>query len=78
MTCCVFSSAASGVDYSDHVVQYQLVWDLYDQEILSDLLCDERVDRMTVEIVEFIAKKERVSNESTSSVGHSQQKRVCN
>ena len=66
----------SMVDYSDEVIQDQLVKGLADQEILADLLGDEKADRTTDQIVEFIARKEQaklergtVVYESTAAVG---------
>ena len=63
------------MDYSDEVIQDQLVKGLADQEILADLLGDEKADRTTMQIVEFIARKEQakhergtVSCESTTAV----------
>ena len=45
------------IDYSDRVIQDQLVWGILDQEILADLLGDKKTDRSTEEIVEYIATK---------------------
>ena len=49
----------NNIDYSDNVIQDQLVRGIADQEILADLLGDEKSDRTTKEIVEFIARKEQ-------------------
>ena len=76
------------VDYSDEVIQDQLVKGLADQEILADLLGDEKADRTTMQIVEFIARKEQakqergtVSCESTTAVWNQAQmpaiNRIC-
>ena len=77
----------SMVDYSDEVIQDQLVKGLADQEILADLLGDEKADRTTDQIVEFIARKEQaklergtVVCESTSAVGQAPKpakSRIC-
>ena len=57
------------IDYSDNVIQDQLVRGIADQEILADLLGDEKSDRTTKEIVEFIARKEqaKIERETVSS-----------
>ena len=57
------------IDYSDKVIQDQLVRGIADQEILADLLGDEKTDRTTEEIVEYIARKEQAKAERGTVAG---------
>ena len=57
------------IDYSDKVIQDQLVRGIADQEILADLLGDEKTDRTTEEIVEYIARKEQAKSERGTVAG---------
>ena len=51
------------VDYSESVIQDQLIRGLADQEILAELLGDEKTDRTLDQIVGFIARKEQAKQE---------------
>ena len=51
------------IAYEDSVIQDQLVRGIADQDILAELLGDEKSDRATSEIVEFIARKEQAKAE---------------
>ena len=51
------------VDYSHSVIQDQLIRGLADQEILAELLGDEKTDRSLDQIVEYIARKEQAKQE---------------
>ena len=59
------------IDYADHVIQDQLVRGIADHEILADLLGDEKTDRSTTEIVEYIARKEQARAERGTVCGES-------
>lgn len=54
---------ANTIAYEDSVIQDQLVRGIADQDILADLLGDEKSDRTTSEIVDFIARKEQAKSE---------------
>ena len=64
------------VDYADMVIQDQLVRGIADQEILADLLGDEKSDRLTSDIVDFIARKEQAKSECGTVAGDSTAARV--
>ena len=59
------------IDYADNVIQDQLVRGIADKEILADLLGDERTNRSTADIVEYIARKEQATAERTTVSGDS-------
>ena len=50
------SSCNAQTDYSEEVIRDQLVRGLYDQDIVADLIGDEKTDRTLLETVEFIAR----------------------
>ena len=64
---CDFTVICSGceaeTDYSEEVIGDQLVRGLDDQDILADLLGDDKNDRTLKETVEFIARKEQAKVE---------------
>ena len=64
------------VDYADMVIQDQLLRGIADQEILADLLGDEKSDRLTSDIVDFIARKEQAKSECGTVAGDSTAARV--
>ena len=51
------------------MIQDQLVLGIADKEILADLLGDERTNRSTADIVEYIACKEQATAERTTVSG---------
>ena len=57
------------INYADHMIQDQLVRGIADHEILADLLGDEKTDRSTTEIVDFIARKEQAEAERSTVCG---------
>ena len=57
------SECQAVIDYSDQVIGDQLVRGLDDQEILADLLGDDKTDRNLHETVQFIARKEQAKLE---------------
>ena len=67
---CDFTVTCSGceakTDYSEEVIGDQLVRGLDDQDILADLLGDDKIDRTLKEMVEFIARKEQAKLERGS------------
>ena len=52
-----------------HMIQDQLVRGITDHEILADLLGDEKTDRSTTEIVDFISRKEQAEAEHSTVCG---------
>ena len=50
------------VDFSQEVIQDQLIKDLSDTDIVSDLLEDVKLDRTLDEVVEFVARKEQAKS----------------
>ena len=61
----------NNIDYADHVIQDQLVRGIADHEILADLLGDEKTNRSTTEIVEYIARREQAKAERGTVCGES-------
>ena len=57
------------IDYADHVIQDQLIRGIADHEILADLLGDEKTNRTTPEIVDYIARKEQAKVERGTVCG---------
>ena len=55
----VCPSCTTEIDYSQQVIQDQLVRGLSDTEILTDLMGDPKADRNLEELVVFIARKEQ-------------------
>jgi hypothetical protein len=53
------------IDYADHVIQDQLVLGIADHEILGD----EKTDRSTTKIVEYIARKKQAKAERGTVCG---------
>merc|ERR1712055_561058 len=62
------NSCNAQTDYSEEVILDQLLRGLYNQDIVADLIGDEKTDRTLLETVEFIARKEQASLER-SQVG---------
>ena len=65
-------------DYSEEVISDQLICDINDKEILSDLLGVDKSDITLQEVVDYIARKEQAKTEQgtfscdqTNSVLHS-------
>ena len=56
-------SIVQEVDYSESVIQDQLIRGSADQDILADLLGDEKTDRSLEQIVKYIARKEQAKLE---------------
>ena len=56
-------------DYSEEVISDQLVRGLADEDILGDLIGDEKTNRTLQEMVQFIARKEQAKTER-GSVSH--------
>ena len=54
------------IDYTDHMIQDQFMPGITDPEILADLLGDEKTNRSTIEIVEYITVKEQAKAERGS------------
>ena len=73
------------MDCSNSVIQDQLIRGLADQEILSDLLGDEKTDRSLEQIVSYIACKEQAEQEqgvvttgnNTAAMNQSKETRHC-
>ena len=73
------------VDYSTAIIQDQLIRGIADQEILADLLGDEKIDRSLEQIVEYIARKEQAkleqgvvtTNHSNNAALQSKSERIC-
>ena len=59
------SSCNAQTDYSDEIILDQLINGLHDQDIVAALLRDEKTDRNLLETVEFIARMEQATLEST-------------
>ena len=66
------------MDYSEEVISDQLIREIKDKEILSDLLGEDKSDMTLQEIVDYIARKVQakteqctVSCDQTNSVLHS-------
>ena len=59
------------VDYANMVIQDQLLRGIADQEIIADLLGDEKSDRLTSDIVDFIARNEQAKSERGTVAGDS-------
>ena len=57
------SSCNVQTDYSEEVICDQLLRGLYNQDIVADLIGDEKTDRTLLEMVEFIARKEQAKLE---------------
>ena len=60
---CSASGCENKTDYSEEVIGDQLLRGLDDQDILSDLLRDDKTDRTLHEMVEFIARNEQAKLE---------------
>ena len=64
---CSFTVTCKGcgatTDYSEEVINDQLVRGLDDQDILADLLGDDKTDRTLMETVQFITRKEQAKVE---------------
>ena len=60
---CSASGCENKTDYSEEVIGDQLLRGLDDQDILSDLLRDDKTDRTLQEMVEFIARNEQAKLE---------------
>ena len=59
------SSCNAQTDYSEEVILDQLIRGLHNQDIVADLIGDEKTDRTLLETVEFIARKEQATLERT-------------
>ena len=77
-------SAVKEVDYSSSVIQDQLIRGIADQDILADLLGDEKSDRSLDQIIEYIARKEQakleqgvVTTGSNAAVEQKKEDRLC-
>ena len=57
------SSCNAAIDYSEEVISDQLVRGIADEDILADLIGEEKTDRTLLEMVEFIARKEQAKLE---------------
>ena len=53
------NSCNAATDYSEEVISDQLVRGLADEDILGDLIGDEKTNRTLQEMVQFIARKEQ-------------------
>ena len=57
------SSCNAQTDYSEEVIRDQLIRGLHSQDIVADIIGDEKTDRSLLETVEFIARKEQADLE---------------
>ena len=57
------SSCNAQTDYSEEVILDQLIRGLHNQDIVAELIGDEKTDRTLLETVEFIARKEQATLE---------------
>ena len=57
------SSCNPQTDYSEEVIHDQLVRGLHSQDIMADIIGDEKTDRSLLETVDFIARKEQADLE---------------
>ena len=57
------NSCNAATDYSEEVISDQLVRGIADEDILADLIGEEKTDRTLLEMVEFIARKEQAKLE---------------
>ena len=77
-------SRVKEVDYSNSVIQDQLIRGIADQDILADLLGDEKSDRSLEQIIEYIARKEQakleqgvVTTGSNAAIDQKKEDRLC-
>ena len=57
------SSCNAQTDYSEEVIRDQLIRGLHSQDIVADIIGDEKTDRTLLETVDFIARKEQADLE---------------
>ena len=63
------SSCNAQTDYSEEVILDQLIRGLHSQDIVADIIGDEKTDRSLLETVEFIARKEQADLERNQVPG---------